>query len=262
MDLGIKDKVALVMGGGGGIGGAVAVSLAHEGARVAVADIDEAAALRTVARIQAQGGTAIALQWDLNGLADMPGKVARVNEQLGPIDILFNNSGGPPPSPLADVGVDAWQQHFNAMVVSLVALTNAVLPGMKTRRWGRILTSASSGVIAPIDTLGVSNTLRIALLGWSKTLAREVALDGITVNVVVPGRIATQRVASLDAIKASKQGKAVEDVSAASVASIPVGRYGDPREYADAVTFLASTRASYITGTVLRVDGGLIPSIF
>jgi 3-oxoacyl-[acyl-carrier protein] reductase len=162
---------------------------------------------------------------------------------------------------LAEVSAEVWQQHFNAMVVSLIALTNAVLPGMTTRRWGRIITSASSGVIAPIDTLGVSNALRIALLGWSKTLAREVAANGVTVNVVVPGRIATQRVASLDAIKASKQGKPVDDVSAASMAAIPVGRYGDPKEYADAVAFLASTRASYITGTVLRVDGGLIPSI-
>jgi 3-oxoacyl-[acyl-carrier protein] reductase len=257
----MKDKVALVMGGGGGIGGAVALSLANEGARVAVADIDEAAALRTVARIQAQGGAAFALQWDLNALADLPGKHAQVTDRLGPIDILFNNSGGPPPSPLAEVSAEAWQQHFNAMVLSLIALTNAVLPGMTTRRWGRVITSASSGVIAPIDTLGVSNALRIALLGWSKTLAREVAASGVTVNVVVPGRIATQRVASLDAMKASKQGRPVDDVSAASMAAIPLGRYGEPHEYADAVAFLASTRASYTTGTVLRVDGGFIPSI-
>ncbi|CAM5657884.1 3-oxoacyl-ACP reductase OS=Streptomyces griseorubiginosus OX=67304 GN=AQJ54_39880 PE=4 SV=1 [Streptomyces griseorubiginosus] len=126
---------------------------------------------------------------------------------------------------------------------------------------GRIITSASSGVIAPIPNLGLSNALRGSLLGWSKTLAREVAADGVTCNVVVPGRIGTQRTKVLDQAKAERERRPVEEISADSAASIPVGRYGEPREYAAAVTFLASSQASYITGSVVRVDGGLIASL-
>jgi 3-oxoacyl-[acyl-carrier protein] reductase len=132
---------------------------------------------------------------------------------------------------------------------------------MQARKWGRVITSASSGVIAPIPNLGVSNALRNALTGWSKTLAREVARDGITVNVIVPGRIATGRIQFLDAEKAKRERKTVEQVAAESTASIPVGRYGTPEEYADVVAFLASKRAAYMTGSIVRVDGGLIPSI-
>ena len=147
------------------------------------------------------------------------------------------------------------------MVLSVIAITDGVLPQMRTKKWGRIITSTSSGVIAPIPNLGLSNALRMTLVGWSKTLAREVATDGITANVVVPGRIATERVHFLDRSRAEKQKRPVEAVVAESVATIPVGRYGDPREYADVVTFLASERASYVTGAVIRVEGGLIPSV-
>jgi 3-oxoacyl-[acyl-carrier protein] reductase len=132
---------------------------------------------------------------------------------------------------------------------------------MRERRWGRILTNTSSGVVAPIPNLALSNALRLALVGWSKTLAREVAAEGVTVNVVVPGRIATDRVRQLDAARAEREGTAVEEATAAAVAAIPVGRYGDPAEYAAAVAFLAGMPASYITGTMLRVDGGQTPSL-
>jgi 3-oxoacyl-[acyl-carrier protein] reductase len=146
-------------------------------------------------------------------------------------------------------------------VLSVIAMTDRVLPGMKARKFGRIITSASSGVVAPIPNLGLSNALRASLVGWSKTLAREVAREGITANVMVPGRIATDRIAFLDAKKAEREGKTVAAVEAESLAQIPAGRYGDPGEYADMAAFLASERAGYVTGSVIRVDGGYIPSL-
>jgi 3-oxoacyl-[acyl-carrier protein] reductase len=187
--------------------------------------------------------------------------IQRVEAELGPVDILVNNTGGPPPTPVAGQNLDLWQKQFQAMVLSVIGLTDRVLPGMRERQFGRIITSASSGIIAPIPNLGLSNALRATLVGWSKTLAREVAKDGITANLVVPGRIATDRIAFLDRAKAEREGKPVTAVEAESIASIPAGRYGRPEEYADLVTFLASPRAGYITGSILRVDGGYIPSI-
>jgi len=132
---------------------------------------------------------------------------------------------------------------------------------MRERRFGRIVTSTSSGVVAPIPNLGLSNALRLSLVGWSKTLAREVGHDGITCNVVLPGRVATSRIRFLDEQKAQREGRPVADVTAESTASIPVGRYGDPQEYADVVAFLASRNAAYVTGSVVRVDGGLLANI-
>ena len=132
---------------------------------------------------------------------------------------------------------------------------------MRVAGWGRVITSASSGVIAPIPNLGLSNTLSSSLVGWSKTLAREVARDAITANIVVPGRIATKRIQFLDEAKAKRENRSLEEVAAESTATIPVGRYGEPVEYARTVAFLASTAASYITGSIIRVDGGLIPAV-
>jgi 3-oxoacyl-[acyl-carrier protein] reductase len=147
------------------------------------------------------------------------------------------------------------------MVLSVIAITDRVLPGMKASGWGRILTSTSSGVISPIPNLAISNALRLSLVGWSKTLAREVGKDGITANIIAPGRIATARVAALDNAKAKREGRSAEEVAAESQGTIPLGRYGKPQEYGDVVAFLASERAAYITGSVVRVDGGMTPSI-
>src|SRR5690606_21180987 len=148
------------------------------------------------------------------------------------------NTGGPPPTPAAGQAPEEWEKFFRSMVVSVIAVTDAVLPHMRARKWGRIITSTSSGVVAPIPNLGISNALRLSLVGWSKTLAREVGRDGITANIVLPGRIATGRITFLDEQKASREGRAVEEVAAESTASIPVGRYGQPSEYGDVVTFL------------------------
>ena len=261
MDLGIAGKVALVLGGGGGLGSAIAQTLAREGARVAVADLSTEAAEKSAAAIRVTGGTAIALEWDLADLGRIDEHVNRVESELGSIDILINNTGGPPPTTAAGQAPALWQSHFQSMVVSVIAITDRILPGMRERRWGRIITSTSSGVVSPIPNLAISNALRLTLVGWSKTLSREVGRDGITANIVLPGRVATDRILFLDEQKAKREGRSIEDVSAESCAAISVGRYGDPQEYADMVAFLASERAGYVTGSVVRIDGGLIASI-
>lgn len=261
MDLGLNGKTALVLGAGGGLGGAIARTLAAEGAQVAVADINKDAADATVEAIKAAGGLALALEWDLADLDVIAPNLATIEGRFGPVDVLVNITGGPPPTLVSGQGAESWRKYFDSMVLSVIAISDAVLPKMRERNWGRIITSTSSGVVAPIPNLGLSNALRMSLLGWSKTLAGEVGRDGVTVNVVLPGRVATKRITFLDEQKAKREGKAVEDVSAASTATIPVGRYGEPQEYADVVAFLASARASYLTGSVIRVDGGLIASV-
>jgi 3-oxoacyl-[acyl-carrier protein] reductase len=259
MDLGLKDKTALVLGGGGGLGSAIARQLAAEGANVAVGDIDPAAVEKTV--VSLSGGKGLALPWDLADLSVIDGNIAKIESAFGPVDILVNNTGGPPPTPAAGQDPALWSKSFQSMVLSVIAITDRVLPGMRKKKWGRIITSTSSGVISPIPNLGISNALRLSLVGWSKSLAREVGGDGITANIVLPGRIATDRIKFLDEAKAKREGRSVEQISTESTASIPAGRYGKPEEYADVVAFLASTRASYLNGSTIRVDGGLITSI-
>lgn len=261
MDFGLTDRCALVFGAGGGLGGAIARELAAEGACVVAADIDGAAAEATVGAIKSAGGRAMALQWDIGDLGVIAANLARVEAAFGPVGVLVNNTGGPPPTPAAGQSPEVWSKYFDMMVRSVIAVTDAVLPGMKAAGWGRIITSTSSGVVAPIPNLGISNTLRLALVGWSKTLAREVGRDGITANIILPGRIATGRILFLDEQKARREGRPMPDIVAESTGAIPVGRYGDPKEYGAAVAFLASVRASYITGSVIRVDGGLISSV-
>jgi len=260
VDLGLKNKTALVLGAGGGLGGAIARSLAREGANVAVADIAKENADKTAAAITASGGTTLSLTWDLADQSLIEPRIAGIEAKFGPVDVLVNNTGGPPPTPASGQSPDLWRKWFDSMVLPVIAITDQVLPQMLARNWGRIITSTSSGVIAPIPNLAVSNALRMSLVGWSKTLAREVGRKGVTVNIVLPGRIATDRIRFLDEQKAKRESRPVEDVSAESTSSIPVGRYGDPQEYGDTVAFLASARASYITGSIIRVDGGLIAS--
>lgn len=261
MNLGLESKCALVMGGGSGLGAAVARALAAEGAHVAVAGRTPEPLEATVETIARDGGRAEAFALDLSDLESFPGMLGRVREAFGEVTILFNNSGGPPPAAAAAVDADLWSQQFRAMVLGVIHLTDLVIPDMQARGWGRIITNTSSGIVAPIPNLAISNSLRASLLGWSKTLAAEVGRDGITVNVVLPGRVATRRVRALDEFRAKREGISVEEAERASAATIPVGRYGRPEEYGAAVAFLASEAASYITGSTLRVDGGLIPAI-
>lgn len=261
MQLGIENKVAVVLGAGGGLGAAIAHALAKEGVRVAVCDLRASAAAATVSDITATGATAVAWDFDQSDTQACARAHADICEKFGEPDILINNTGGPPLGPVADVTMESWRLHFDSMVVPVVYLTQLMLPAMRRRRWGRVVTSTSSGVISPIPGLGLSNSLRSAIVGWNKTLAREVGADGVTANIVLPGRIATDRIRQLDETRAARQGVAVDAVRAESLAGIPLGRYGDPHEYGDVVAFLASERASYLTGSIVRVDGGLIPSI-
>ncbi|MCO5066729.1 MAG: SDR family oxidoreductase [Rhizobiaceae bacterium] len=261
MDLEIKERTALVLGAGGGLGSAIAEALAAEGASVAMIDISEESLAATGNVIQKAAGRAKAFPCDLREIDSFQTVVGKIQEWAGSIDILVNISGGPPPAPAGGQSPEVWREQFEKMVVSLIALTDLVLPDMRRRRWGRVITCTSSGVIAPIPNLGFSNALRLSLVGWSKTLAREVARDRITANIVVPGRIATARTHELDGAKAAREGKSIDTVMAESTHMIPIGRYGKPEEFASAVAFLASQRAAYITGSVLRIDGGLIASI-
>lgn len=261
MDLQIDGKVALVMGAGGGLGGAIATALAREGCRIAGADVNRAALDALIGAKKLSHDQFMPLAWDLADLSVLEVRIREIEAKFGPVDILVNNTGGPPPTLASETPLDAWEEHFRKMVVSVIAVAGRIVPGMRQRKWGRVITSASSGIITPIPNLALSNALRLSLVGWSKTLAREVARDGVTVNVVAPGRIATGRVQRLDEAKAQREGRDAAAVAADSAKDIPVGRYGDPTEYADVVTFLASKRASYVTGATMRVDGGLIPSI-
>jgi 3-oxoacyl-[acyl-carrier protein] reductase len=261
MDLQIQQRVALVCGAGSGLGQAIALSLAQEGVKVAVTGRNLEKLAHTVSLIRQQGGNAEAWQLDLAAPEQFDEVLGAIRQHWGDIDILVNNSGGPPPATAQGTDAAVWQQQFSVMVASLIQLTDMLLPAMRSRGWGRVITTTSSGVIAPIPNLALSNALRMSLLGWSKTLASEVAADGVTVNVMVPGRIATDRVGQLDAIKAKRENSSAEAVAEKSRQSIPAGRYGEPQEYGATAAFLASQPASYITGAVIRVDGGLIGSI-
>jgi len=261
MELQLEGKTALVLGAGGGLGAAIARGLASEGAQVAVGDIDGDGAQRTASEISATGARALALPWDLADLDIIDAQVALIEKALGPIDILVNNTGGPPPTPAGGQDLALWRQYFESMVLSVIVVTDRVLPGMRSRGWGRVITSTSSGVIVPIPNLGLSNSLRASLVAWSKTLAREVGRDGVTTNIVVPGSIMTNRIHALNEAKARRENRTVAEILRESADAIPVGRHGRPDEYADVVTFLASPRASYVTGSVVRIDGGMIANV-
>ncbi|WP_269713848.1 SDR family oxidoreductase [Caulobacter sp. NIBR2454] len=261
MDFGIAGKTALVLGGSAGLGRAIAHALAAEGVHVAVAGRNTQAVEETCCCAWDKGVRCLPLTWDLSDPSQIEPNIARVEAELGPISILINNTGGPPPTTAQGQDPALWTAQFQAMVLSVITITDRVLPGMKAAGWGRIITSTSSGIEAPIPGLAISNALRASLVGWSKTLSREVAPDGITCNIIVPGRIGTDRIRFLDGKRAEASGRTQEDVTAEATRAIPMGRMGDPEEYGAVAAFLASRQAAYVTGSVVRVDGGLIPSI-
>ncbi|MEF2072894.1 SDR family oxidoreductase [Consotaella aegiceratis] len=256
MDLGLKGRTALILGASRGLGHGIAAALANEGTEVILTGRSKAS---LDGAVNALGPTARGVILDLSDPASVDALIAELKDQG--VDILVLNGGGPPPGPVAEVGAETWSRHFATMVAAPLSIAAALLPGMKARGFGRILAVVSSGVQQPIPNLGLSNALRASIVGWAKTLAGEVAKDGITVNTIVPGRIHTSRVDELDAAAAKRTGRTPEAVAEASRATIPAGRYGKVEEFADAVAFLASERASYITGSSVRVDGGMIRGI-
>jgi 3-oxoacyl-[acyl-carrier protein] reductase len=256
MDLQLAGKKALILGGSRGLGRGIAQALANEGVKTAILSRNAENVGKAAADMDALG-----LAVDIADRAALLKAAEFVDRELGGIDILVNNSGGPPPSTALGVSQDIWSTHFESMVLNLIALSDLLIPRMRARQWGRVLTITSSGVVQPIPTIGVSNTLRASLVAWSKTVAGEVARDGVTANVLVPGRIDTDRVKSLDESAAKKESISLEEARRRSTADIPVGRYGTPEEFGAVAAFLASPRAAYITGSVIRIDGGLIRSI-
>lgn len=252
MDLGIAGKSALVCASTGGLGAATAKALAAEGAKVVFSGRRGELAEELAAPFEESVG----IQADISTVEGAMDLLEKAREAVGPIDILVLNGPGPRPGTATSVQNEDLHQAFESLMVVQHALVEACLPHMREQKWGRILSIASTGVIAPITSLALSSIGRMALGGYLKALANEVAGEGITVNMLLPGRIATDRLKSLDANAAETSGKSVEEVAKAGVRSIPAGRYGEPDEFGAVGAFLCSEQASYLTGTAVRCDGG------
>jgi len=251
VDLGLEGRVALVMGASRGIGRAIATALAREGARVAIASRSQERLDEAAAEIGEAATPFVADASDLDRLEGLP---SEVEGALGPVEILVTNTGGPPLGGALDHERDDWGAAYRSLVLAPRVLAGAVIPGMRERGWGRIVNVGSSSTREPIPGLNLSNSHRMAAVGFLKTLAREVAAAGITVNTVATGRFATERLAT--------NAGSIEAAEEAARREVPAARLGRPEEYGDLVAFLCSERAAYLTGTVIPIDGGLLRSAF
>jgi len=257
MDLGLTGKRALVLAASRGLGFACARALAQAGCDLVICSRDQdriASGAETLRRESARHVHGVAA--DVSRADEVTRLVATAVEQLGGLEIVVHNAGGPPAGAFADMTEAQWAHAFEQNLMSFVRLVRAAVPEMTRAGYGRILTIASSSIKTPIPQLVLSNALRPGVWGLAKTLARELAPAGILVNVIAPGRLETERIDELDRATAQSTGETVEDVRRASVGSIPIGRLGRPEELANLVVFLASERASYITGQAIMVDGG------
>jgi 3-oxoacyl-[acyl-carrier protein] reductase len=250
MDLGIEGRVALVLGASKGIGRGIATALAREGARVAISSRSAEALEEAAVAIQGEVRAFAADTGDLERMGALPAEVA---EALGPVEILVTNTGGPPPGGALDNPRDEWEAAYRSLVLAPRTLVEAALPSMRERGWGRIVNVASSSVKEPIPSLALSNAHRMATVGLFKTLAAEVAGEGITVNTVATGRFATERLAD--------NYGSIEEAEKLARDQVPVARLGTPEEFGDLVAFLCSERAAYLTGAVIPLDGGLLRSV-
>jgi 3-oxoacyl-[acyl-carrier protein] reductase len=259
MTFSLEGLNALVLGGTKGIGHGIAKAYVAAGARVVITGRKAADATRVAASL---GPQASGIGLDTAKIDEIDRAFAELQGLLGgKVDIFILNSGGPPPGPARGVSSALWQEWWTTMFVSPVRLADILLPGMIERRFGRIISVVSSSVIQPIPNLGMSNAIRPAVIGWGKSVSNEVGPFGVTVNAIAPGRIATERLETLDGANAARSGKSVEQVRTEAFQRIPVGRYGTAEEFAAAALFLASREASFTTGSILRVDGGQISSM-
>jgi 3-oxoacyl-[acyl-carrier protein] reductase len=257
MDLGLKGKTALVTAASKGMGRACALQFAAEGARVAICARTESDVKAVADEIRGKGGEVLAVRADVTNAADVKALVSRTVETFGGVDILVANAGGPPRGGLTEMSDEQWHAAFDVTVVSVVRLIREVLPSMRARKWGRILTIQSVSVKQPVDGLLLSNATRPATAGLMKTLVPELGKDNITFNVVCPGPIMTDRFLG----GAKQAGLPVDQYVAKSAQTIPLGRVGTPEEFANVIVFLASDRASYVTGVAIQVDGGVVRGI-
>jgi len=263
MDLGLRGRVAIVTGSSQGIGKAIALGLSQEGVRVSICARNEKQLNETAREIKfATGVEVYALKTDLTQEDDIRRLVARTVEVFDRIDILVNNTGGPQSATFIETSEDHWQSAVKLLLMSVVSSCLEVIPHMQERKWGRIINMTSFAAKQPADRLVLSNALRAGILGLSKTLSNELAKDGILVNAVCPGWTLTKRVEELAKAQAKTSGKTYEEIIKEWESQIPLKRLAQPSEIANLVVFLASERASYITGAVMQVDGGYTKGIF
>lgn len=256
MELKLENKIVLVTAGSKGIGLATALGFYNCGAKVAICGrsqdkLDAAAA---------QMPGCLAMIGDVSKAEDIDQVIAAVTKEFGNIDILVNNAGGPPPGLFEDLADEQWDQAIELTLMSVIRATRLVLPHMRAQKWGRIINVSSSGVKQPVPNLTLSNSIRMAVLGWAKTLANQVAADNVLVNTVCPGFTQTDRIAQILEQQAVASGKSIDDVAAALAAQVPMQRIGQPEEIANLAVFLGSEAASYMTGTAIQVDGGSVQS--
>jgi 3-oxoacyl-[acyl-carrier protein] reductase len=260
MNLGLEGKRAIVGGATSGLGRATAVALADEGCNLVLWSSSQDNLDETAHMLSTRSSVTV---MTVSADAKKPETASRVAEAAlrgGDVDIAVLNAGGPPPVDPTATTLEGWSSAFQMLTLTPIMLATALLPGMRERRFGRVLAVLSSGVEEPIPNLAYSNAGRAALAAWLKTVSTAVAADGVTVNGVLPGRFDTPRVAALDGARAQATGKSVSEVRAASEQSIPAGRYGDPAEFGAFVAMLASTASGYITGRMHAVDGGMLKS--
>jgi 3-oxoacyl-[acyl-carrier protein] reductase len=262
MDLGLRGKVAIVAAASKGLGRAVAEELAAEGAKLAICSRD-AEAIEAVGHeiARSTGAEVLARAADVSRTADIGAFVDTVLRIYGRVDILLTNSGGPPAGRFESMDAGEWQKATELVLFGPIEFARRVLPGMKDRGWGRVLNVTSIAVKQPVENLMLSNSLRAAVTGWARTLANEAGASGVTVNCIMPGYTRTERVEELANVIAKREGIAPEKAVTRWEREIPLGRLGEPREFAALVAFLASERASYITGQSIAVDGGWIKSL-
>jgi 3-oxoacyl-[acyl-carrier protein] reductase len=262
MDLGLKGKVALVAGASQGIGHAAALGFAREGAKVAICARGEAALNEAAQKIRQQtGGDVLAMAADMTKAEDIRRFVNGAAERFGRVDVVVNNAGGPPPGEFMNLMDEDWLNAFNLSFMSTMRMTREAVPHMRKVGGGRVINITSYSVKEPIAGLVLSNAIRSGVIGLAKTLSRELAGDNILVNNVCPGRIDTERAQKLNKARAERLKRPVEEINKEMAAEVPLGRYGTAEEAADLIVFLGSERASYISGTTIQIDGGLVRGI-